>query len=162
MHEPPTILLVDNDEDDFRCVADALRAIVSSPPRVAWACSAADAVAYLEGRDGYADRKFFPLPDLVLVAVKPPAEAKLDFVRWLRTQGEFRALPVLALSPGGDEFDAARAVEAGVSALYHQPCEAERLSVLLAGIVAHWREGGAGRFSAWPGAVVLAAQSCAA
>lgn len=162
MHDAPTILLVENDEESFRCLAAALRAVAPVPPRVAWACSSADAVAYLEGRDGYEDRKFFPAPDLVLLDLQSPATAKYDFVRWLRGYGDFRKLPVLALSACGDEFDASRAAEAGVSAFFHQPCDEARLTELLSGIVTHWRQGCGSCFGSWPGAVTLPAQSCAA
>lgn len=162
MHDTPTILLVENDEESFRSLAGALRAVTPVPPRVAWACSSADAVAYLEGRDGYDDRKFFPVPDLVLLDLQSPATAPYDFVRWLRAHGEFRSLPVLALSACGDEFDASRATEAGVSAFFHQPCDPARLTELFAGIVTHWRRAEASCFGQWPGAVALPAQSRAA
>jgi CheY-like chemotaxis protein len=162
MHDAPTILLVENDEDNFRHLSAALRAVVPVPPRVVWACGSADAVAYLEGREGYGDRKFFPAPDLVLLDLQSPAAAPYDFVRWLRSHGDFRSLPVLALSACGDEFDAARAAEAGVSAFFHQPCDANRLTEVFAGVVAHWRTGAASCFGAWPGALTLPAQSCAA
>lgn len=162
MHDAPTILLIENDEENFRCLSAALRAVMPVPPRVAWACGSADAVAYLEGQDGYADRKFFPAPDLVLLDLQSPTVAKYDFVRWLRGQAALRTLPVLALSPCGDEFDAARAAEAGVSAFLHQPCDPARLTEMFAGVVAHWRHGGASCFGTWPGAVPLPAQSCAA
>lgn len=162
MHTAPTILLVENDEENFRCLATALRAVLPVPPRVAWACSSADAAAYLERRDGYDDRKFFPTPDVVLLDLPLPATAHYDLVRWLRGHGEFRTLPVLVLSACGDEFDASRAAEAGVSAFFHRPCGEGRLVELLAGIVAHWRQGDASCFGAWPGAMALPAQSCAA
>lgn len=162
MHDAPTILLVENDEENFRCLSAALRAVAPVPPRIAWACGSADAVAYLEGRDGYADRKFFPTPDLVLLDLRSPSVATFEFVRWLREQSDFRRLPVLALSVCGDEFDAARAADAGVSAFFHQPCDSTRLTELFAALVAHWRRGGANCFGSWPGAMALPAQSCAA
>jgi CheY-like chemotaxis protein len=162
MHDAPTILLIDHDEENFRYLAARLRSVVPVPPRVVWACSSADAVAYLEGRDGYDDRKFFPLPDVVLLSPQSPATANYDLVRWLRGQGGFRALPVLALCACGDEFDASRAAAAGVSAFFHQPCDERRLTEMLAGVVAHWRQGDASCFGVWPGAVALPAQSCAA
>jgi CheY-like chemotaxis protein len=161
MHDAPTILVIENDEEAYRCVSAALRSVAPAP-RVAWACGAADAAAYLEGQDGYADRTFFPLPDVVLLDLKTPAETELEFVRWLRSRSGFRSLPVLALSTGGDEFDAARAAEAGVTAFFHVPCDAARLAELFAGVVAHWRAAGSSRFCPWPGAVALPVQSCAA
>lgn len=161
MHDAPTILLIENDEDGFRCLSTALRAVAPAP-RVVWACGTADAAAYLEGRDGYEDRKFFPLPDFVMVDLVTPADSKLDFVRWLRSRNDrLRALPVLGLSAGGDEFEAMRATAAGVTAFFRQPCEPERLTRLMTSIVAHWREGGLSRFVPWPGSAVTV-QSCAA
>ncbi|MBI2514508.1 MAG: hypothetical protein HYV96_21240 [Opitutae bacterium] len=161
MPDTPTVLLIESDEDAFRCFTAALRG-AAPPPRVAWACGTAEAIAYLEGQDGYADRTFFPLPDLVLLSLKTPLTTKLDWVRWLRGSGAFHALPVLALSAGGDECDAARAAAAGATAFVHLPSESARQNELFAEIVALWRRGGAGRFASWPGAVATPAQSCAA
>lgn len=161
MPDTPTVLLIESDEDDFRSFSGALRSAVP-PPRVAWACGTAEASAYLKGQDGYADRTFFPLPDLVLLSLKTPPTVKLEWVRWLRGRGTFHALPVLALSASGDECDATRAAAAGATAFVHLPSEERRRNELLAEVVAHWRRGAAGRFAPWPGAVAIPAQSCAA
>jgi CheY-like chemotaxis protein len=161
MPDAPTLLLIENDEDDFRCLSAALRSVAPSP-RVAWARDVSDAAAYLEGQDGYAERKFFPWPDLVLLDLKAPTETPLGFVRWLRGRRECRALPVLALSACAGDFEVVRAAEAGVTAFFPRPCEAARLTELLGGFVAHWRSGAASRFAPWPGAVALSTQSCAA
>lgn len=160
MPDHPTILVMDHDEENFRWCADVLRQVDPST-RVVWACGTADAAAYLERREGYDDRKFFPAPDLIFVALRPPEANTLAFVRWMRAQTAWGDVPTLGLSACGDDFDASRALSAGLTAFLHQPCEEEKFATLLRGVLEHWREGGAARRAPWPGAVALP-ESCAA
>lgn len=161
MSATPTILLIENDEEDFRWLASLLRA-QEFPVRVHWARGIGDAVAYLRGADGYDDRKFFPYPDLVLLDVPTRLDAARETIVWAQAQPEFQGLPFLVLSPAAAPLEAERAMGAGAAACFVRPPAPERLRELFAGIVAHWRKGPIGCHAPWPGAVEMPAEFCAA
>lgn len=161
MPDTPTILLIENDEEDYRWLASLLRA-QEFPVRVHWARGMGDAIAYLRGADGYDDRKFFPYPDLVLFDVAMRLDDARETIIWAQAQPDFRQLPFLVLSPSAVPEEAVRAMGAGATACFARPATPERLRALFAGIIAHWRKGPIGRHAPWPGALELPAESCAA
>jgi CheY-like chemotaxis protein len=161
MPDTPTILLIENDEEDFRWLASVLRA-QEFPVRVHWARGVGDAIAYLRGADGYDDRKFFPYPDLVLLDVATRLDAARETLVWMQAQPEFHSLPILVLSPAAEAHEAERAMAAGAAACFARPATEDRLRALFASIIAHWRKGPIGCHAPWPGAVELPAESCAA
>lgn len=161
MSDTPTILLIENDEEDFRWLASQLRA-QEFPVRVHWARGIGDAVAYLRGADGYDDRKFFPYPDLAVLDVATPLDQARELIVWAEAQPEFQGLPLLVLSPSAKPAEATRALAVGATACFARPATPERVRELFAGILAHWRKGPIGRHAPWPGALELSAESRAA
>jgi DNA-binding response OmpR family regulator len=152
MAETPTVLVITPDEEEFRELAAAWRA-QEFPVRVHWAHGVGDAVAYLCGADGYDDRRFFPLPDALLLAVATRLDGALETIVWSRSHAEFEKLPLLVLAPVVTAADAERALGAGATACYVRPLVAERTRALFAGVLAHLRKGPIGRHAPWPGAV---------
>ena len=99
-----TVLLVEDDPND-RLMTE--RAFQRSAPGVTL-CSTVDgedAVAYLAGQGGYADRGTHPLPHLVLLDLKLPRKSGMEVLKWIRGQGRLKDLPVFILSSSQERTD---------------------------------------------------------
>jgi CheY-like chemotaxis protein len=72
-------------------------------------------IAYLTGSGEFADRKRYPLPDLLLLDLKMPHLDGFMVLKWLRNQ-IFPGLKVVVLSGDSREEDVARTSELGAHA----------------------------------------------
>jgi CheY-like chemotaxis protein len=103
MNEPaPTLLLVDDNDDDLFALRRALKkAGVTNPQQVA--TDGQQAIDYLAGEGKFADRTQFPLPLLVFLDLKMPYRNGFDVLAWVREQPDLASLPVVVLT-GSDEL----------------------------------------------------------
>jgi CheY-like chemotaxis protein len=93
----PTILLVEDSVEDVFFFRRALtRLNVVADVRVV--VNGADAQSYLQGQLAYADRRYYPLPDLIVCDFKLPQKSGAEFLRWLRTQTAFEEIPFVLYS----------------------------------------------------------------
>lgn len=86
-----------------------------------------EAVAYLEGNDKFADRRAYPLPDLIVLDLKMPRMNGFDFLKWLRQQPRFLLLPVLVFTRSTSEEDKVRAINQGATGYFKKPKDFEGL-----------------------------------
>lgn len=128
-----TILLVEDLEDDevlFKVMAR--RAGLVNPLLVVR--DGAEAVAYFKGEGRFADRKQYPLPELVLLDLRLPKMDGLEVLQWVRRQPEFTQLPVVILTGSILEEDRHKATELGANWYVEKPCDITTLNSL----AEHW------------------------
>lgn len=89
-------LLVDNDPNAAAATEhDFQSAPVPAQLRVAG--DGIEAYRYISGAGPYANRRAFPLPDVILSEINLPRFSGVDFLRWLRQQApeHTRSIPVV-------------------------------------------------------------------
>ena len=76
-----------------------------------------EAIDYLEGRQSYADRKKFPLPDIILLDLKMPRVDGFQFLKWRREQApdDVSLIPVVVMSGSDLEEDIREAYTLGAN-----------------------------------------------
>lgn len=67
------------------------------------------AIAYLSGKDGYADRRGFPVPSVILLDLQLPDGPGLRVLQWLAEHGRALEAAVVVLCDSRDEEDVKRA-----------------------------------------------------
>jgi CheY-like chemotaxis protein len=92
-----TILLVEDREDDVFFLRRAL-AHVGADVDIRVVGNGAEAQSYIVGEEAFANRAYYPMPDLIVCDFKMPRRSGVDFLRWLRGQKEFEHLPFILLS----------------------------------------------------------------
>src|SRR4051812_37894712 len=97
--ECPVVLLADDNEDDVFLIRRAFT-IFNRLARVLNVADGQAVLAYLQGTGAYADPLTRPLPSILILDQSMPYLSGGDALVWLRTQEEFRALPVVVLSGG--------------------------------------------------------------
>src|SRR5688572_2401120 len=108
--DSPCLLLVEDNHDDVIFMEQAFRdAGLECPHRVL--SDGVDVIAYLEGRNDYADRKRFPLPSHVFLDLKLPRKSGIEILDWVRRHPEFQDLAVIVLSSSKEANDIERARE---------------------------------------------------
>lgn len=120
MSEQAGILHVEDSEDDRFLLERAWNALnfhlALSP-----VASGEDALDYLGGRSGYADRYTYPLPCIVLLDLKLNGVSGFDVLKWIRQRVELKHLVVIVCSGSDAPEDVARAMQLGANAFVRKP-----------------------------------------
>jgi CheY-like chemotaxis protein len=106
------VLLVDNDPTAAALTERGLQS-APSPLQLRVAPDGLEAYRYLSGAGPYADRRAYPVPDVILSDLNLPRFSGLEFLRWLRQQApeHARSIPVIIVSGVAipEELEQARA-----------------------------------------------------
>ena len=114
------ILLVEDDASQAMLVERVVRRARLANSVIALT-NGDDAIAYLDGRDQYADREQYPLPILVLLDVHVPGKSGLEVLTWLRKQPALDHVPAVVLSGSAESEDIDRAFELGAESYLVKP-----------------------------------------
>lgn len=126
MTSRPHLLLVEDDEDDVFIFRRAFcRAGLNDVVHVLR--DGEEAVTYLAGEGGYADRSRFPLPYLVFLDLKLPRLSGLEVLHWIRDQPTLVTLPVVVLTSSAETRDIERMRVAGAQHYLVKPPSGQAL-----------------------------------
>jgi CheY-like chemotaxis protein len=137
MSSIPTILYVDDDDNDVLLLKHALRTarlsfdvqVVNDPEK---------ASAYLSGQGIYSDREHHPWPALVLLDLKMPRMHGLEVLAWIRSQASLEGLIVIVLTASNHIPEINRAYELGANSYVIKPVELSELVEIVRGMLAYW------------------------
>jgi CheY-like chemotaxis protein len=130
------ILIAEDSEDDRYLLAEAVRkARIISP--VQFVNDGKQAVAYLSGTEGFADRTKHPLPGLVILDYKMPFMNGIEVLQWIRAS-DFKRLPVIILSASSLAGDIERAYDLHVNSYLMKPSSLDTLVLLMQALSDYW------------------------
>jgi CheY-like chemotaxis protein len=122
----PTILLVEDNEDDVFVMRHALRKSgIHYPLQVV--TDGQMAVNYLAGTEQYLDRDRFPLPFAVFLDLKLPYVHGFEVLSWIGQQPELSSIPVVILTGSAEIKDREKASTLGARFYLVKPPTAETL-----------------------------------
>ncbi len=119
MNCPSVFLLVEDDEDDAFFMKRAFRdAGLKNTLQIV--NDGEQAIHYLAGENGFADRQKFPLPDMIFLDLKMPGLNGFDVLRWVRSKQRSNVkIAVLTSSP--EDIDRQKARELGADCYLLKP-----------------------------------------
>ena len=91
------IMLVDDSHDDALLIRRSLRQAGLQDP-VFHIHDPREAIAYLNGDGKFADRREFPLPDILLLDLKMPEVTGFDLLKWARRQPHLARLIIVVVT----------------------------------------------------------------
>lgn len=134
------ILVAEDDENDFFLLKWAFSKNAEKGDQVTLirVPDGVEAINYFEGREGYADRKQFPLPDLVMLDLKMPRKDGFEVLQWLQSHPVFRSTVVIVLSSSKQEQDVKRAYALGANSYLSKPNDSVGLTGMTKSIIDFW------------------------
>ena len=132
----PTILVLEDEENDLFFLRRAL-ATCDFKGSVRVVQNFSQAHDYLEGRGTYANRDYYPLPDLIITDFKMRGPTGVEFLRWLRGQECYAEIPVVMYSGTALPEDKAAALECGALAFYAKSGDFRAVCQSVEGILKH-------------------------
>jgi CheY-like chemotaxis protein len=124
------ILVVDDDSDDRLMVERAFRHAGATCP-ICGLSGGNEALAYLEGRDPYADRERFPYPSFIVTDLHMACGDGFTVLDYLTQHPRSRIIPTLVLTASSHPDDVATSYRLGASAYLVKPSELEVLRKVL-------------------------------
>jgi CheY-like chemotaxis protein len=98
-----------------------------------------EAVDYLAGDGGFADRDRHPFPTLMLLDLQLPRRSGHEVLQWLRAQAEdLKRLPVVVLTSSREPRDINRAYELGANSYLVKPVSFDALLDLVQLLERYW------------------------
>jgi CheY-like chemotaxis protein len=114
-----SVLVADDSADDRFLLKAAMRR-ATRLKLIGEVGNGLQAIAYLKGHGGFADRARFPLPDLLLLDLKMPVKDGFEVLEWLRKQ-DFEHLTVVVLTESMNPDHIMRALNLGADLFQVKP-----------------------------------------
>ncbi len=120
MIKPANILFVEDNSMDVELTLDAFKeAKLGNTVHVAK--NGQDALDYMFGRNKYADRKTYPLPDIVLLDLKMPGIDGFEVLSQIKKSAVLKRIPVIILTSSREEGDRALSYDIGANSYLVKP-----------------------------------------
>ncbi|HEY9154190.1 MAG TPA: response regulator [Opitutaceae bacterium] len=137
MSSEPSILIVEDNEDDFFILKRAFSS-AGVKPTLRQVTDGEEAIHYLSGVGKYSDRVAFPLPLLVLLDLKLPKIPGHDVLGWIRQRPELSGLVVIVLSSSKETSDIEKAYRLGTNAYMVKPSALNELVDAIKALQIFW------------------------
>jgi len=132
-----TILLAEDDQDDALLLSvGLLQAGYSNPISVV--TDGEQAIQYLKGEGSYANRAKFPIPMLMFLDIKMPRIDGFEVLQWIRSQPEWRHLPVIILTSSYYGAEIERAYDIGANSFLTKPADFQEYVAALKHVGEYW------------------------
>jgi len=123
------VLMVDDSEDDCLLIKMA----IGKADRLRFIGSVSDGeelVSYLSGKEQYADRQRYPLPDMLLLDLKMPRKNGFEVLQWLQSQ-PIEDMTVVVLSGADQREEVEKALDLGADYYHIKQADAHKRSELI-------------------------------
>jgi CheY-like chemotaxis protein len=130
--KPLLILHVEDDENDAILFQKACER--AGLPARTFRVEAADVARdYLLGKGIYSDRVLYPLPQIIVLDLKMPRMDGFEFLKWVRHDERFAAIPVLVFTASISREDKSRALAEGANSFFIKPASFDALVKMVEG-----------------------------
>jgi two-component system response regulator len=135
--DPPTILLVEDNVDDYDAAIRSFKAAHLDNP-VHWCKTGADALDYLRRQGRYAGEPNSPRPALMLLDLNMPGIDGKRVLATIKQDATLKKLPVVILTTSSDERDVTECYELGASTYIQKPVDFDGLIAAVRRIKEYW------------------------
>src|SRR6266704_2238299 len=136
----PTLLVAEDDENDFQVLGQALRK-ANFETDLRRVSNGAEVIDYLAGENGFGDREAHPLPELILLDLKMARGSGFDVLIWLRNHERLKNLPAIVFSASENPNDMQRARALGATAYLVKPSAHDGYPKVIQALRDLWRAG---------------------
>src|SRR5665811_1622479 len=121
MSKSAKILLVDDNPMDVELTLDAFKE-AKLKNRIYVVKSGEEALDYLFRRKDFADRKIYPLPNLILLDLKMPGIDGFEVLTQVKNSIKLKRIPVVILTSSKEEGDRTLSYNIGANSYLLKPC----------------------------------------
>lgn len=131
------ILIIEDDLNDQFLITDAFKKLQTAA-KVQIVNNGAEAIAYINGDEKFADRELFPYPTIIITDLKMPVKDGFAVLEFLKNNPLWAVIPTIVLSASRDLDDIRKAYWLGASSYHVKPSSLEELRELLKALHDYW------------------------
>ena len=132
----PSMLLIDDSDEDYESVIWALRR-VAFDDRIVRCASGDDALDLLYHRGPYADAAAW-LPALIVLDLNLPGTDGREFLRQIKADEALRTIPVVVYTTSSNPRDIEYCYQIGANSYQVKPVDFEKFCASWQSLVTHW------------------------
>jgi len=136
---PITILLAEDDEDDYLLTIDALRAACLIND-LHWVKDGEELMDYLLRRGSFRDLRTSPRPGLILLDLNMPRKGGREALEEIKSNPDLRRIPVVILTTSKAEEDIIRSYDLGVNSFIKKPVSFHQFVEAIKVLGQYWLE----------------------
>lgn len=133
------ILMADDDADDYLLVRDALRE-AGREHDLRFVRNGEELADYLHRRGEYSNGRDAPRPDLILLDLKMPKKDGREVLQELKSDPQFKRIPVVALTTSTAEDDVGFSYDVGANSYVTKPVSFRALVDVMNTLSKYWFE----------------------
>lgn len=137
-----TILLLEHDDADVFFFRRALTQL-KFEGNVRVVATVGEARDYLLGRGSFANRRYYPLPDLIVSDFKVPGRNGFEFLQWLQSEPGFCEIPFVMYSGSANGSESDAVLASGARAFVRKELEFNAAVNSIQQMLTHLRRDGA-------------------
>jgi CheY-like chemotaxis protein len=137
MNKLAQILLVEDNPMDVILTMDAFKE-ARLKNKINVARNGQEALDYLLGRDKYADRTLFAMPNLILLDLKMPGIDGFEVLRQIKSTDKLKRIPVVILTSSKEEGDRTLSYDIGANSYLMKPVSFEGFIDVVRKIDDYW------------------------
>ena len=137
MIKAASILLVEDNAMDVELILDAFKEVRLNN-KIQVARNGKEALQYLFGEGDFANRKQYPLPDIILLDLNMPGIDGHEVLRRIKTAKKLKRLPVIILTSSKDEGDRAVSYDNGANSYLVKPVSFDDFLEVIKKVYEYW------------------------
>ena len=137
MLKPASILLVEDNPMDVELILDAFKE-ARLDNKIQVAKNGKEALDFLFGNEKFADRKEYPLPDIILLDLKMPGIDGHEVLRTVKGTEKLKRLPVIILTSSREEGDRAMSYDNGANSYLVKPVSFDNFLNVVKQVTEYW------------------------
>jgi CheY-like chemotaxis protein len=137
--EPITILLAEDDEDDYLLITYALKK-ARLTNQMYWVKDGEELMDYLYHRGEFSDLQKSPRPGIILLDLNMPRKDGREALEEIKSDSSLRKIPVVILTTSEAEEDILRSYDIGVNSFITKPFEPGDFVETVATLGKYWFE----------------------
>jgi CheY-like chemotaxis protein len=131
---PFVMLMIDDDEEDFILVRDALKSR-NTEVELYWAADGDEAMDFLRRKGEYME---FPRPHLILLDLHMPGKDGFEVLKDLKADPDLRKVPVVILTSSRDEKHVTNGYSMGASSFILKPITFDEMAETMGSLCEYW------------------------
>ena len=136
--KPFSILIAEDDEDDYLLILEALKEAGMDDTAVHWVKDGNETLEYLSSRLNGCNGSSGQLPSVILLDLNMPRKDGREALKEIKSHPSFRKIPVIIMTTSSADTDVTNSYDLGVNSFIQKPDRFQDLVEIVRTVFHYW------------------------